>query len=68
MAETPSTSKPGYKTTEFWLTLLATLTGLLLASGIIGDGTVAAQIAGVVASTLTAMGYNAGRASIKRSL
>jgi len=27
-------TKPGYKTTEFWLSLLATLLGFLLASGV----------------------------------
>jgi hypothetical protein len=61
------TTKPGYKTTEFWLTLLATLVGLLLSSGVLGTGTQWEAIAGVIASSLAALGYAGSRATTKQA-
>ena len=61
--------RPGYKTTEFYLSLLATLIGALLASGIFNDadpsGHKVLQIAGMVASVLGAMGYTVSRGFVK---
>jgi hypothetical protein len=61
-------TKPGYKTTEFWLSLLATLLGFLLASGVMdtvpADGWIAKLIGGVVA-VLATLGYSASRAKVK---
>jgi len=54
-------SKPGYKTTEFWLSLVAILVGAALASGAIGLESVEGTIVAFVASALTAMGYTASR-------
>lgn len=56
--------KPGYKTTEFYLTVAATIVGLLMASGAFESGAVA-QGLGVVASALAAMGYSYSRAKAK---
>ena len=60
--------KPGYKTTEFWLSLLATLLGFVLASGamdtVSSDSWVAKIVGGAVAA-LAALGYTAGRAKVK---
>ena len=51
MSTTPA--KPGYRTTEFWLSLLATLLGFLLASGAMDtvpeESWIAKLIGGVVA-------------------
>lgn len=58
--------KPGYKTTEFWLTAAATIMGLILASGAIGEGGAAERIAGVVCSMLGALGYSVSRGQAKR--
>lgn len=57
--------KPGYKTTEFWLSLAAMVIGALASSGLIIDGSVWAKIVGVVGSVLGALGYTAARAYAK---
>jgi hypothetical protein len=60
-------AKPGYKTTEFWLSVLACLLGLLMASGAIGDATMAAQIIGGVLALLSQLGYTASRTKVKET-
>ena len=57
--------KPGYKTTEFWLSLAAAIVGALLASGAFEDGSAVARLLGVVASALAAIGYAASRGFVK---
>ena len=57
--------KPGYKTTEFWLSLLATLLGVFVASGLLADGHWALKAAGLALSGLAALGYGAARAKVK---
>lgn len=58
--------KPGYKTTEFWLTLLAQLTGFAYASGLIETGGTLDKIAGVIVMVLSAAGYAVSRGIAKR--
>lgn len=58
------TTKPGYKTSEFWLSLVVVILGALAASGLIAEGPWI-QIAGVITTTLTAMGYGKFRSSVK---
>ena len=58
--------KPGYKTTEFWLTLAATAVGALLASGVIEAGSAWDKAVGVVVSVLGALGYTVARGMAKR--
>ena len=59
--------KPGYKTTEFWLSLLAMLTGAVIASGIVdpAGSTMTAKIVGGIMSLLGALGYTVQRTSLK---
>ncbi len=57
--------KPGYKTTEFWLSAAAAITGLLLASGVVPVDGSSAQIVGLIATALTAMGYSVSRGRAK---
>lgn len=61
----PAPVKPGWQTTEFWLSVAAKLLGILYASGAIGDGTVAARIAGLATTVLAALGYTVARAAVK---
>ena len=59
--------RPGYRTTEFWLTAIAEIVGLLLAGGILsteGDGAIA-RILGTIIVVLAALGYTVTRASLK---
>jgi len=63
-------TKPGYKTTEFWLSALATLLGLLMASGIIqqvGQDSWIARIVGGLIAALTSLGYSISRGIVKKS-
>lgn len=57
--------KPGYKTTEFWLTLVASLVGLALASGLIPVESEMFKIVGLAGSVLTSMGYQVSRGTAK---
>ena len=69
MNETIST-RPGYKTTEFWLSLLATLLGFLLASGAmdgVAEESWIARLVGGAVAVLASLGYSASRAKVKSS-
>ena len=57
--------KPGYKTTEFYVSLAAMAVGAFLASGALPDSHPAVKIAGVVAMLLSAMGYQVQRTTAK---
>lgn len=59
--------KPGWKTTEFWLSAIVALGGLAMASGLIAPGTVADKIVGMVLATLAGLGYTGSRTAVKNS-
>ena len=68
MATKNTDPKPGYKTTEFWLSALCALVSLLWGVGILnpeGAGT-ANQVFGFVASALAALGYTVSRGLAKK--
>ena len=50
---------PGYKTTEFWLTLLATVA--VTVQGFLAVDSPEAKIAAVIVAGLAALGYTAAR-------
>jgi len=56
---------PGYKTTEFYLTLLAQLLAAFLAAGLLPDAHIAIKVAVFAAAALAQLGYVAGRAYVK---
>lgn len=58
--------KPGFKTTEFWFTTAASILGLLFASGVLGNGTLWEQIAGIAATVLSGLGYTVSRTLVKK--
>lgn len=61
-------TKPGYKTTEFWLSLAAMLLSALYASGALvieGVPDWVLMAVGVVATVLTALGYTVNRTLAK---
>lgn len=58
--------KSGWKTTEFWLSVIALVVGALIASGAFSDTGTVAQVLAFVASALTALGYNVARGLAKR--
>ena len=57
--------KVGWKTSEFWLTLVAVLIGALAASGAIVETSMVGKIVGVAGSVLAAMGYTYSRSIVK---
>lgn len=60
--------KPGYKTSEFWISTLAVLVGVLFASGAFGEQSMVYRVLEVLASILAAMGYTVVRGSLKKAL
>ena len=65
MSEVPTTPvKPGYKTTEFWLSVVASAVGLVMASGLPSDNWII-KVAGIAAMVLSALGYTASRSTVK---
>lgn len=61
--------KPGYKTTEFWLSLAALLLSALVASGVLDaiPGEKDDQIVALATSLLATLGYSAQRMMVKAS-
>jgi hypothetical protein len=62
---TPTPIKPGYKTTEFWLSAAVAVIGLLMSSGVIQTGSNLDKIIGIAASALAALGYSISRGNTK---
>jgi len=58
--------KPGYKTTEFWLTTAAALVGAMIASGIIPATGPWAQVVGLLCAVLGTLGYTVARGQAKK--
>lgn len=65
----PSTapSKPGYKTTEFWLTIAAFIVGTMIASDAIGNTSALGRALAFLASALSAAGYSYSRGLAKKA-
>ena len=61
-------TKPGFKTTEFWLTLAAVVGSLVISSGILPVGSTVTAIVGGIVAVLGALGYGAVRASVKNKV
>jgi hypothetical protein len=59
--------KPGYKTTEFWITNVVILLGAILASGALAEGGLAAQVIGGIIAAAAKLGYDANRAATKKA-
>lgn len=58
--------KAGYKTTEFWMSLVAVILGALYSSGVIVEGTAVDKWIGVAVIVLTTMGYQVSRSIAKK--
>lgn len=58
--------KPGYKTTEFWLSLIAVVLAAILP--LVGDYQPVAQLVGLGLSVLAALGYTTARTSVKNTI
>lgn len=59
-------SKPGYKTTEFWLSVVAMVIGASFASGVFPAESAGDKILGLAATVLSALGYTVSRTMVKK--
>jgi len=60
--------KPGYKTTEFWMSATAIIFGGILASGVVPTEGSVAQIFGAVQACLVSLGYTGARMALKKAV
>lgn len=58
--------KPGWQTSEFWLHLIATILGAIMASGLPSNSKIV-QVSGMGLSLLSVLGYTTGRVIIKNA-
>tara|TARA_Y100000310_G_scaffold284958_1_gene308079 strand:+ start:31 stop:237 length:207 start_codon:yes stop_codon:yes gene_type:complete len=58
-------SKPGWKTTEFWLSLISVICGALVAGDVVTESSTIGKAVGAVISVLGALGYTASRTAVK---
>jgi hypothetical protein len=59
--------KPGYKTSEFWMSLFAVAIGAIQASGVVPMEGPWGQILGTATAALVALGYTGARLSMKKN-
>lgn len=57
-------AKPGYQTTEFWLTVVTTIAGLIASAGL---GETVEKITALIISILPTIVYTFARKSVKQS-
>jgi len=57
--------KPGYKTSEWYLTVVTSLLSLLYASGLVIDGSTLAKVAAFLVAALATVGYQVSRTLVK---
>ena len=62
-----NSTKPGFKTSEFWLAAAAQIAGLVIASGVIAPESPWERIVGLVTMALATLGYSASRSQVKSS-
>ena len=59
--------KPGFKTTEFWISTVAAVLGILFASGAVAEGSSIDKMMGLVTTVLAGLGYTVSRGMAKKS-
>lgn len=57
--------RPGWKTTEFWLSLAAAVVGATLAGGVLPSDSPWLKVCGVAAMALASLGYSWSRGKAK---
>lgn len=59
-------AKPGYKTTEFWLSVAASLVGFAFAANIFPSESAGEKFLGLAAMVLASLGYSVSRSIVKK--
>jgi hypothetical protein len=63
-----NTTRTGIRTTEFWLTLVVVLAGLLPSSGLLPENHWSIKLCGLIVSAAAAIGYQVVRAGVKKTV
>lgn len=63
--QAPPPPTPGYKTSEFWLTMLAMLVGMALTAGFFPDTSPIMRGLSALGTLLASLGYTYGRSTVK---
>ncbi|MBG94866.1 MAG: hypothetical protein CL793_06395 [Chloroflexi bacterium] len=58
-------TKPGWQSTEFWLSLVAVICGAIVAGDVVSETSTVGKAIGAVVSVLGALGYTASRTAVK---
>jgi|6_EtaG_2_1085325.scaffolds.fasta_scaffold00158_15 UDP-N-acetylmuramyl pentapeptide phosphotransferase/UDP-N-acetylglucosamine-1-phosphate transferase len=58
--------KPGYKSTEFYMSMLAVIVGAVASSGILEGSDGLTKVVGLVMAALVALGYTGSRLTLKK--
>jgi len=58
--------KPGYKSTEFYMSMLAVVVGAVASSGILDESDGLTKVVGLVMAALVALGYTGSRLTLKK--
>jgi len=66
-APAPAPLKPGYLTSEAWLSFLTIVVGAIPTSGLVADAPMVAKIVGLVIAALSAINYTIQRTALKRA-
>jgi hypothetical protein len=66
-APAPAPLKPGYLTTEAWLSFITIVGGAIPTSGLVDNAPLAAKIVGLVVAALSAINYTIQRTALKRA-
>jgi UDP-N-acetylmuramyl pentapeptide phosphotransferase/UDP-N-acetylglucosamine-1-phosphate transferase len=58
--------KPGYKSTEFYMSMAAVLIGAVASSGILEGSDGLTKVVGLIMAALVALGYTGSRLTLKK--
>lgn len=62
---TTQAARPGWQTSEFALSAVTAMLGIMLTSGVVADGTIWARMIGATLALLSTLGYTYGRSTVK---
>lgn len=66
VVEESAKKKPGYKSTEFYMSMLAVAVGAIASSGILDGSDGLTKVVGLIMTALVALGYTGSRLTIKK--
>ena len=64
--ENETVKKPGYKSTEFYMSMAAVVIGAVASSGILDGSDGLTKVVGLIMAALVALGYTGSRLTLKK--